>query len=29
MIMMGIVVGFIAVSIISPIYSITQSLTPR
>lgn len=29
MIVMGIVVGFIAVSIISPIYSITQSLTPR
>ncbi len=29
MIVMGIVVGFIAISIISPIYSITQSLTPR
>ncbi len=29
MIVMGVVVGFIAVSIITPIYSITQSLTPR
>jgi type II secretory pathway component PulF len=29
MICMGIVVGFIAVSIITPIYSITQMLTPR
>lgn len=29
MIVMGLIVGFIAVSIITPIYSITQSLTPR
>lgn len=29
MIFMGIVVGFIAVSIISPIYEITQNLSPR
>jgi type IV pilus assembly protein PilC len=29
MIVMGIIVGFIAVSIITPIYSITQSLTPH
>ncbi len=29
MIIMGIMVGFIAISIITPIYSITQNLTPR
>jgi type II secretory pathway component PulF len=29
MVSMGIIVGFIAVSIITPIYSITQNLTPR
>jgi type II secretory pathway component PulF len=29
MIVMGVIVGFIAISIITPIYSITQSLTPR
>ncbi len=29
MIVMGIVVGFVAISIISPIYSITSSITPR
>ncbi len=29
MIMMGLIVGFIAVSIITPIYSITQNLTPK
>jgi type II secretory pathway component PulF len=29
MIIMGLVVGFIAISIITPIYSITQSLTPK
>lgn len=29
MIVMGLIVGFIAISIITPIYSITQSLTPR
>jgi len=29
MIVMGLVVGFIAISIITPIYSITQSLTPK
>jgi type II secretory pathway component PulF len=29
MIVMGVIVGFIAISIITPIYSITQSLSPR
>ena len=29
MVVMGIIVGFIAISIISPIYGITQALTPR
>lgn len=29
MIVMGLIVGFIAISIITPIYSITQSLTPH
>ena len=29
MIVMGAVVGFIAISIITPIYSITQNLTPH
>ena len=29
MIVMGIIVGFIAISIITPIYSITQNLTPK
>ena len=29
MIFMGLLVGFIAVSIITPIYSITQHLSPR
>ncbi len=29
MIIMGIIVGFIAISIITPIYSITQNLSPR
>lgn len=29
MIIMGVMVGFIAISIITPIYSITQNLTPK
>jgi type II secretory pathway component PulF len=29
MVVMGLVVGFIAISIITPIYGITQQLTPR
>ncbi len=29
MIVMGLIVGFIAISIITPIYSITQNLSPR
>jgi type II secretory pathway component PulF len=29
MIVMGVIVGFIAISIITPIYGITQDLTPH